>query len=111
MFTGFLPYGTKLEKCSSHEDFLRLRYTPSYHHKDIIPLWFDRTLEKAVAIDPEMRYDSLRAFLHDLKNPNMEYLKEDTQPGGKKDTLLFWKMLSFVLFGLLVISLLVSATK
>jgi len=42
---------------------------------------------------------------------HMEHLKEDTQPGGKKDTLLFWKMLSFVLFVLLVISLLVSATK
>lgn len=111
MFTGFLPYGTKLEKCSSREDFLRLQYTPGYHHKDIIPLWFDRTLEKAVAIDPEMRYDSLKAFLRDLKTPNIEYLKEDVQQGGKRDTLLLWKMLSFVLFGLLVMSLLVSSTK
>lgn len=111
MFTGFLPYGTKLEKCNNHTDFLKLRYVPSYNHRDIIPIWFDRALEKAVAIDPEMRYDSLRAFITDLKNPNPEFLKEDLQQGGKKDTLLFWKMLSFVLFGLLVMSLLVSATK
>ena len=111
MFTGFLPYGTKLEKCNSHNDFLKLRYIPSYHHRDIIPVWFDRALEKAVAINPDLRYDSLRAFLSDLKNPNPEFLKEDIQPGGKKNTLLFWKMLSFVLFGLLVMSLLVSATK
>lgn len=111
MFTGFLPYGAKLENCTSHESFLRLRYIPSYHHRDIIPLWFDRALEKAVAIDPDLRYDSLAEFLHDLKNPNQEFLKEDPHQGGEKNTLLFWKMLSFVLFGLLVMSLLVSATK
>jgi serine/threonine protein kinase len=111
MFTGFLPYGTKLEKCNTHTDFLKLRYVPGYNHRDIIPLWFDRALEKAVAIDPDLRYDNLQAFLSDLKNPNPEFLKEDIQQGGKKDTLLFWKMLSFVLFGLLVMSLLVSATK
>lgn len=111
MFTGFLPYGTKLEKCNSHADFLKLRYIPSYNHRDIIPIWFDRALEKSVTIDPDMRYDSLRTFLSDLKNPNPEFLKEDIQQGGKKDTLLFWKMLSFVLFGLLVMSLLVSASK
>lgn len=111
MFTGFLPYGTKLEKCNSHADFLKLRYIPSYNHRDIIPIWFDRALEKSVSIDPDMRYDSLRTFLSDLKNPNPDFLKEDIQQGGKKDTLLFWKMLSFVLFGLLVMSLLVSASK
>jgi protein phosphatase len=111
MFTGFLPYGSKLEKCNSRTDFLKLRYIPSYNHRDIIPLWFDRALEKAVAIDPDLRYDSLKVFLSDLKTPNPVFLKEDIQQGGKKDTLLFWKMLSFVLFGLLVMSLLVSATK
>ncbi len=46
MFTGFLPYGTKLEKCNTHADFLTLRYVPSYNHRDIIPIWFDRALEK-----------------------------------------------------------------
>lgn len=111
MFTGFLPYGTKLEKCSSLSSFHKLRYTPSYHHRDIIPLWFDRALEKAVSIDPNMRYDNLLAFLSDLKNPNPEFLKEDIQLSGKKDSLLFWKMLSCVLFGLLIISLWVSAAK
>jgi len=111
MFTGFLPYGTRMEKCRSREDFLRLRYIPSYHHREVMPLWFDRALEKAVAIEPERRYDSLQAFLRDLKQPNPEFLKEDPQQPVEKDMLLFWKMLSFVLFGLLMISLLVSASR
>ena len=111
MFTGFLPYGTRMEKCRSRADFLCLRYIPSYHHRDVIPLWFDRALEKAVAIESEHRYDNLQGFLRDLKQPNPEFLKEDPQQPVEKDMLLFWKMLSFVLFGLLMISLLVSATR
>jgi len=111
MFTGFLPYGSRIDKCHSREDFLRLPYIPSYHHRDVIPLWFDRALEKAVAIEPDLRYDSLRTFLRDLKQPNPEFLKEDPQQPGEKDMLLFWKMLSFVLFGLLIMSLLVSASR
>lgn len=111
MFTGFLPYGTHMGKCRSRADFLCLRYIPSYHHRDVIPLWFDRALEKAVAIESEHRYDNLQGFLRDLKQPNPEFLKEDPQQPVEKDMLLFWKMLSFVLFGLLMISLLVSATR
>ena len=42
---------------------------------------------------------------------NPEFLKEDPQRPVEKDMLLFWKMLSFVLFGLLIISLLVSASR
>jgi len=111
MFTGFLPYGHRMEKCRSREDFLRLRYIPGYHHRDLIPFWFDRALEKAVSIEPEQRYETLQGFLRDLKQPNPEFLKEDPQRPVEKDMLLFWKMLSFVLFGLLIISLLVSASR
>ncbi|MBG58619.1 MAG: serine/threonine protein kinase [Porticoccus sp.] len=111
MFTGFLPYGHRMEKCRSREDFLRMRYVPSYHHRDLIPFWFDRALEKAVSIEPEQRYETLQGFLRDLKQPNPEFLKEDPQRPVEKDMLLFWKMLSFVLFGLLIISLLVSASR
>ncbi|MEZ5483052.1 MAG: protein kinase [Porticoccaceae bacterium] len=109
MFTGFLPYGTRLENCHSYEDFYNLHYIPSYHHRDIIPLWFDGALKKAVSIDPEHRYDTLAGFLRDLKTPNVEFLKEDPKQEGHKDTLLFWKMLSFMLFGLLVISWFIMA--
>ncbi len=111
MFSGALPYGTKLEHCSSHADFLNLHYVPSYHHRDIIPLWFDRALEKAVSIDPEKRYETLPAFLHDLKNPNPAFLKEDPHESGGRDMLLFWKMVSFVLLGLLIMTLLVLAQR
>ena len=111
MFTGFLPYGAKLEKCHSYDDFHALKYVPSYHYRDIIPLWFDEALKKAVSIDPSARYSTLQGFLHDLKNPNVEYLKEDPVQEGSKDTLLFWKMLSFMLFGLLVITWFIMAQQ
>ena len=109
MFTGFLPYGSRLEKCRSYDDFYELAYVPSYHHRDIIPLWFDRALQKAVSIDPEQRYGSLREFLQDLRKPNLEFLKEDPKQETSKDMLLFWKMLSFILFGLLLISWFIMA--
>ncbi len=111
MFTGALPYGTKLERCRSHEDFLNLKYVPSYHHRDIIPVWFDEAIKKAVSIDPEVRYGSLDKFLADLKTPNIEFLRQDPVQESSKDMLLFWKMLSFMLFGLLLISWFIMAQQ
>ncbi len=110
MFTGFLPYGTRPERCRSLRDFEQLRYTPSYHHRDIIPLWFDRALQKAVSIEPDERYPCARALIDDLKTPNPDFLREVNRTPREKNTLLFWKLLSvFWLALLLVIVLLVAS--
>ncbi|WP_444918756.1 protein kinase domain-containing protein [Microbulbifer sp. JMSA003] len=91
MFTGELPYGEEIENCRSHADFERLRYRTASQFNPIVPIWFDRALERGCSIDLEQRYSTLTEFMRDLANPNPDYLRED--PTEKGDASLFWKIL------------------
>lgn len=111
MFTGFLPYGHRLDTCHSRRDFEELSYSHSYHHRDVIPLWFDRALQKAVKIDPEERFATPRELLHDLKNPNPDFLREVSTSPREKNTLMFWKLLSIFWLGLLLVIILLAVSR
>ena len=94
LFTSNLPYGDKIEECSSAMDYDRLRYKPSHKLNPIIPIWFDRVLEKGVKFDLEERYMSIRQFINDLKQPNPEFLRDDPKVEYTKSPLLFWQFMS-----------------
>lgn len=113
LFTGgFLPFGKKIERCESLQDFQNLEYIPSFMKRDIIPLWFDRTLAKAVDMIPESRYGSVDEFLYDLKNPNPDFLQSEPPPSlAEKDTTLFWKLMSGVWFSLFLVLLLLLMSR
>lgn len=103
MFTGgHLPYGNRMERCKTLQEFHELVYTPSYEHREIIPIWFDQALQKGCANDPEMRYSSLDAFIYDLQHPNPDFVRERQAPVGVADTVFFWKALSFFWLSLLI---------
>lgn len=93
LFTGHLPYGDKVEDCRTSRDYDRLRYVSARRFNAVIPLWFDRALEKGVKINPVDRYQTVEAFMADITHPNPEFLKEDTE-ATSAGTLLFWKLLS-----------------
>ena len=63
MFTGVLPYGNGIENCQSALDYDRLRYRTANQFNPVIPLWFDRALERGVDFDLQKRYSSIDAFL------------------------------------------------
>ena len=106
MFTGgYLPYGKRLERCKTLEDFYQLEYVPSYQHREIIPVWFDMALEKGCKNNPEERYDTLEAFIHDLQHPNPEFLKDGVVTKSEGNTVFFWKVLSFLWLTTLVVVL------
>jgi protein phosphatase len=94
IFTSALPYGEKIEECSSAMDYDRLRYKASNKHNPIIPIWFDRALEKGVKFNLEERYLSIRQFISDLKQPNPEFLRDDPKVEYTKSPLLFWQFMS-----------------
>lgn len=94
IFTSALPYGEKIEECTSAMDYDRLRYKPSNKHNPIIPIWFDRALEKGVKFNLEERYLSIRQFISDLKQPNPEFLRDDPKVEYTKSPLLFWQFMS-----------------
>lgn len=98
IFTQELPYGDALERCEKPQHLERLIYIPADRHNAIIPVWFDRALEKALSIKPAERYDTLEHFMHDLTEPNPEFLtpRENTQQSSS--SVLFWQLMSLVWF-------------
>lgn len=94
LFTGELPYGEAINNCRTAFDYDRLRYQSASQFNPVIPLWFDRALEKGVAINPDQRYDSLEALLIDLQQPNPEFLKNVPTAGRERSSVVFWQVLS-----------------
>jgi serine/threonine protein phosphatase PrpC len=103
LFTGKLPYGEAINNCHLAEDYDRLRYINAASSNPIIPLWFDRTLARGVAINTEERYHNIATLLHDLHNPNPEYLREEIKHTTNHNSLLFWKLLSGFWFVTLIL--------
>ena len=94
LFTHRLPYGDAIEECSTSLDYDRLRYKSATKYNAIIPVWFDRALERSVKFNVQERYRNIRDFIKDLKYPNPEYLRDDPKVEYTKSPLLFWQLLS-----------------
>jgi len=107
LFCSQLPYGNKIEECQTAFEYDRLRYKPSSDFNPVIPMWFDRTLQRGVAFDLEERYETIPAFLEDLKQPNANYLRDDPKVQKNKSQVLFWQLLSgfWILMLVLVVAL------
>lgn len=99
MLTGELPYGTVL----TPRNLNRVSYQPAALKNDVLPVWMDGALEKAVAIDPNRRYESLSEFLRDLRQPNPDF--DLPQSLMERDPAAFWRGTSIVLLILLLISI------
>ena len=97
MLTGRLPYGAQVARARTRSDFNRLVYGPASHGGRDIPIWVDRTLERAVHPNPFKRYDSLSEFLFDLRHPNTKYLTTSSTPLIERNPVLFWKCTTLVL--------------
>ncbi|MCC2615051.1 bifunctional protein-serine/threonine kinase/phosphatase [Aestuariibacter halophilus] len=106
LFTGGLPYGEKIQDCVNSRDFDKLRYHNANRHNPIIPLWFDRALEKGVTLDETYRYRSLQDFLQDITHPNPGFLQDDPQVDNSR-SYFFWQIMSafWVLMLVLVVFL------
>ena len=107
IFTGKLPYGDKIEECQTAFEYDRLRYICATEANPIIPMWFDRTLERGVSFDLEQRYNNIPEFIQDLKKPNPTYLLDDPKVTKNKSQVLFWQLLSgfWILMLVLVVAL------
>ena len=91
MLTGELPYGGPL----SLKALKRVRYVPAKHINNGIPAWIDGALEKAVQINPKLRYQVMSEFFTDLSKPNPDLVKEQ-QPLIERNPIGFWRGLAIV---------------
>ncbi len=93
IFTQHLPYGDRVEQCQSMADYDKLRYQSATKHNPIIPVWFDKALQKGVSFDLNERYKTVDSLLADLTTPNPLFLKPTPEP-KEASSLLFWKIVS-----------------
>lgn len=105
MLTGRLPYGLEIAKCQTRAAQNRLVYHPAQDGKRDIPAWVDDALTKAVHVNPYKRYDTLSEFMHDLRQPNPDFLGRTRPPLLERSPARFWQGVSLILLVLLIWSL------
>jgi serine/threonine protein kinase len=105
MLTGRLPYGARLAQAKGKSQQGKLRYTPATEFNSAIPVWVDRTLQRAVSLDPAKRYEALSELMFDLRQPNANYTDNRPAPLMARNPLLFWKGLALILTIIIVVLL------
>lgn len=100
-----LPYQTGLAKCKSKKDLKKLHYFSISKHRKDIPDWMDCALAKAVHTDPMQRYDDISEFIYDLTYPNPKFAQPRHKSFADRDPILFWKIISALLFFIVFILL------
>ncbi len=94
MLTGKAPYGSSYRDAKDLKHFQKLQYNSALRHNPLVPQWIDRALEKALAIEPEARYNALSEFIQDLKRPNPAWLTPRERPLMQRNPLIFWQTLA-----------------
>ena len=92
MLTGKLPYGKPLSKRALKQ----VRYIPARQINPSIPVWVDAALEKAVQLNPALRYEHMSELMADLAKPNSELIKNE-QPLLQRNPVGFWRGLAIAL--------------
>lgn len=99
MINGALPFGRDMPEKPDRMNLSKLKYVPSFHKNTMVPIWIDGALKRATSIAPQLRYDEISEFIHDLSKPNPDFLKESQLiPIIERNPLLFWKLVSSLLF-------------
>lgn len=106
LLSNKLPYPpiVHAEKVPKH--FSGWNYQPICDAREDLSPWVDVVLGKAVAADPNNRYESYSEFLTDLNSPSTaHYHTESHRPLIDRDPVTFWKLISGILFVSLMASL------
>ncbi len=109
MLAGEFPYGTQVPKSRTRAAQKKLAYKSVLREDREIPAWVDDAIAKAVHPDPYQRYEEISEFIFDLHHPSQAFLSKTRPPLIERHPVAFWKGVSFVLAGLLIVSLLSRA--
>jgi serine/threonine protein kinase len=104
LFTGRFPYG-------EIEPFTHPKFrapAPLVSHRPDLPAWLDRTIGRAVAVDPNDRYEDVLEFMFELEHgaDRASPIQLAREPLYHRNPLLFWKLVATFLALLLLASLL-----
>ncbi|MEH6564438.1 MAG: bifunctional protein-serine/threonine kinase/phosphatase [Halopseudomonas sp.] len=96
LLTGHYPYGEV-------EAFQRPRFTrpvPASRYRPDLPPWIDDLLLRAVALEPEARFETAEEWLLELSQAENRPLHSAHQPLLNRDPLRFWRYLALAALGL-----------
>lgn len=102
---GRSPYEEHWHKSNTIRDFQTLNYIPLHQHNPHVPHWIDGSLQKALKINPDARYQGMSEFIYDLENPNSKFIETKHLPFIERDPVKFWKFISLLLTLLCIILL------
>lgn len=105
MLTGKLPYGAQIARMRTRSQYRKLRYNSALDDNSELPSWIDGALRRAVEPDPRKRYEALSEYTFDLRHPNSRYLNPSMTPLLERNPTLFWKCLSLILAGVIIMML------
>ncbi len=94
MLTGKKPYGENYAKAMTLKQFQKLKYIPATRFNPLVPLWMDKAIEKALNIQPNVRYSALSEFYNDIKRPNPIWTTPREAPFIEKNPTLFWQIVA-----------------
>lgn len=105
LLTGALPYGDSVSDATSPKAQASLFYVSARELSPDVPEWMDLAIRKAVSIDPARRYEALSEFVADLRRPTDAFHARSATPLAERNPLLFWQVLSAILFLIIVVLL------
>ncbi len=97
MLSGRLPYGTEVPKARTRAAQEKLVYRSVLDAKRELPAWIDEVLHKAVAPDPNKRYEEISELTHELHHPPAAYLSRTRPALLERNPVVFWKTVSLIL--------------
>lgn len=102
LLSGRYPYNNDVAKTKSLTAQKNLVYKTVLHEDLEIPAWIDSALKRALQAQPEKRYQELSEFIHDLRQPNANYLNEVKPPLIESHPVEFWQFVSVLLFCIII---------
>jgi len=106
LLSGRFPYKSIEHLNKAPKNYSHWVYLPIKDIRDDLSPWIDLVLSKSVAADPNNRYQSYSQLLTELNSPAMgHYHNEQHKPLIDRDPITFWKLISGVLFIVLMVSL------
>ncbi len=105
MLCGHLPY-KEVTAQRYPKRFADWRFRSITDFRKDVPVWMSLSLKKATEPDPRNRYQAFSEFLQDISTPNDSLIAHSRQvPLIERHPVLFWQLLSFILFVIVIFQL------
>ena len=93
LLSGHLPYGKDINA----RNINRLQYRSVKHFNQEIPVWVDKVIEKAVAMNPDNRFKRLSELTYALSHPDPTLINLEYVPLIKRNPVRVWQAVSLLL--------------